>query len=109
MSRSLAVVVAEAAERDLRDIWQYIARHGSVVKADRVFAGIDLAVAGLAEMPRRGNVPKELAWTGIAEFREVHFKPYRVVYRVEPKRVTVLCILDGRRDMQSLLLERLTR
>jgi len=46
---------------------------------------------------------------GIAEFREVHYKPYRVIDRIFSARVVVYCVLDGTRDMQSLLQRRLTR
>jgi toxin ParE1/3/4 len=44
---------------------------------------------------------------GIREYREVFFKPYRIIYRVMDKNVYVLLIVDGRRDMQSLLQRRL--
>jgi toxin ParE1/3/4 len=43
------------------------------------------------------------------EFREVYFKPYRIVYRVEDdrQRVTVFLIADGRRSLQGMLERRL--
>ena len=43
----------------------------------------------------------------IKEYREVHFKPYRIVYRVSDGAVHVLMIADGRRDMEALLQRRL--
>ena len=46
---------------------------------------------------------------GITDYREAHFKPYRIIYRVMGQQVIVYCVLDGRRDMQSLLLRRLMR
>ncbi len=51
--------------------------------------------------------PPELAALGIRAYREVFFKPYRLIYRVEKRRVVVFLIADGRRDMQSLLARRL--
>jgi toxin ParE1/3/4 len=44
---------------------------------------------------------------GIRDYREVFFKPYRVIYRVMGDTVYVLLIVDGRRDMQTLLQRRL--
>jgi len=44
---------------------------------------------------------------GIQEYREMFFKPYRIIYRVMDKNVYILLIVDGRRDMQSLLQRRL--
>ena len=51
--------------------------------------------------------PKELLALGVREYREVFFKPYRIIYRVQDETVYVLLIADGRRDMQSLLQRRL--
>jgi toxin ParE1/3/4 len=43
----------------------------------------------------------------IKEYRQVFFKPYRLIYRVVARDVVVFVIADGRRDMQSLLARRL--
>jgi toxin ParE1/3/4 len=43
----------------------------------------------------------------MTEYRQVFFKPYRLIYRVHEARVVVYLIADGRRDMQSLLVSRL--
>jgi toxin ParE1/3/4 len=43
------------------------------------------------------------------EFREIHFKPYRIIYQIIDKRVFVHCVLDGRRDLQELLERRMLR
>jgi len=68
---------------------------------------IDRALQSLSEHPRRGNYPKELLELGIREYRELFFRPYRIIYRVIESNVYVLVIADGRRDMQSLLQRRL--
>jgi len=104
-----AVLLSAAAERDLEDIYRFIAENDGVVNADRVLAGLEAACSRLASFPNSGNVPKELSLLGITEYREVHFKPYRVIYRVMKKSVLVYCVLDGRRDMQNLLQRRLLR
>jgi len=44
---------------------------------------------------------------GIHDFREVFFKPYRIIYRVDRNTVYVYLVADGRRDMQTLLSRRL--
>ena len=68
---------------------------------------IEEAFRGLSEHPHRGSYPRELLDIGIREYREVFFKPYRIVYRTIETTVYVLVIADGRRDMQSLLQRRL--
>lgn len=64
-------------------------------------------VSDLAHFPERGSYPKELLALGIKEYRQTSFKPYRVIYRVLDRQVLVYLIVDGRRDMQSLLSRRL--
>ncbi len=61
------------------------------------------------KFPERGNTPKELRDLGITEYREVHYKPYRVIYRIFGEKAVVYCVIDGRRDMESLLKRRLIR
>jgi len=54
-------------------------------------------------------VPPELERVGVFEFREVHFKPYRILDEVVGARVYVHAILDRRRDLQDLLARRVLR
>lgn len=103
------VLLSEDAERDIEDIHHYVARHDTVEEADRLLAALEEACFALSKLPKRGNVPKELLPLGITEFREVHHKPYRVIYRIADRKVIVYCVVDGRRDMQSLLQRRLIR
>ncbi|MBV8167464.1 MAG: type II toxin-antitoxin system RelE/ParE family toxin [Alphaproteobacteria bacterium] len=103
------VLLSQQAERDLDDIYGYIAERDGPARADRVLAALEQTVAALTRFPERGNVPKELQALGLAEYREAHYKPYRVIYRVLGKRVVVYAVLDGRRDLHSLLQRRLVR
>lgn len=101
------VLLTAGAEQDLEDIHDYIAEFDSVRNADRVLERLLQAAVGLAAFPERGSHPKELLALGIREYRQVFFKPYRLLYRVMDRRVYVYLIADGRRDMQSLLARRL--
>lgn len=103
------VLLLEAAERDILDIHRFVTARDSKQAADRLMAELESACAKLAAPPARGNVPKELRALGIEDYREVHWKSYRIIYRTVRADVFVYCILDGRRDMQSLLEHRLLR
>ena len=104
-----AVLLAREAEDDLVDIHRHIAESDSVDEADRVLTRIERICGELRRFPHRGHVPPELERIGVLEFREAHFKPYRIVYEVVGARVYVHAILDGRRDLQDLLARRLLR
>ena len=102
-----AVLLTNDAARDLDEIYEYIALRDAPQKADDVLDQMEKAFSGLSESHERGARPNELLSLGIREYREVFFKPYRIIYRVMDKNVYVLLIIDGRRDMQSLLQRRL--
>ena len=76
-------------------------------KAGQVLEQIEKRFASLSENPPRGTYAKELLTIGLREYREVFFKPYRIIYRVMAETVYVMVIADGRRDMQALLQRRL--
>ena len=102
-----SVGLTDDAARDLDEIYHYIDRHDVPGKADYILGQIEKVLLNLAETPDRGVHPGELLALGIREYREVFFKPYRIIYRVIGEGVFVLLIADGRRDMQSLLERRL--
>lgn len=104
---SFQVQLTADAVRDLEDIYGYIVRHDSYEHAEYVLARMERVFQSLSENPQRGSYPSELLDLGVREYREVYFKPYRIVYRLRDSAVFILLIADGRRDMYSLLLRRL--
>lgn len=101
------VLLTAGAESDLDDLHNYIAEHDSPNSADDVLDRLMAVAESLAAFPERGSYPQELLALGIREYRQLFFKPYRVIYRVAGKQVIIYVITDGRRDMQSLLSRRL--
>jgi toxin ParE1/3/4 len=106
-ARRYEVLLTQGAEQDLESIHDYIAEFDSVAHADHVLDRLMEVVDGLAQFPERGSYPKELVALGIKEYWQTAFKPYRVIYRVLGSRVVIYLIVDGRRDMQSVLARRL--
>ena len=101
------VLITQGAERDLEEIYDHIAESDSPEKAEYVLSRLLEVAERLATFPDRGPHPKELQALGILEYRQIHFKPYRLIYRVMGKQVFIYLIADGRREMQSLLAGRL--
>lgn len=101
------VVLLPEAKRDIVGFHGYVAVHDSPEKADRLVVELENACLSLAQFPERGNVPKELLIIGRLAYREAHWGPYRAVYRVTGRVVSVHGVFDGRRDMQTLLRQRL--
>lgn len=101
------VLLTRYAERDLEELYDYIAEQDTPAKAAFVLDRIEKALQTLSTFPQRGSHPKELLALGIREYRQTFFKPYRLIYRIVEQRVYVYLIVDGRRDMQGLLARRL--
>lgn len=100
------VLLTQGAEQDLESIHDYVAEFDCVENANYVLDQLMEVVESLAQFPERGSYPKELAALGIKEYRQTAFKPYRVIYRVLGSQVVIYLIVDGRRDMQSVLAHR---
>jgi toxin ParE1/3/4 len=103
------VSITPGAERDLEEIAEYIADHDSSLKADQVLERCLQVIEGLKTLPGRGSIPREPLSLGMRDFRQVFFKPYRVIYRIAGRKVFILLIADGCRDLQALLARRLLR
>jgi len=101
------VLMTAGAERDLESIYDYISKFDSPANADHVLDHLLQCIRNLGRAPERGAHPRELSTLGIREYRQVLYKPYRIIYRICNQQVHVYLIADGRRDMQSLLYRRL--
>lgn len=106
---SFTVYLVEDAEKDLFDIYRYVAQNDSVGHANSLIDKLEKTILKLETMPERGHIPPELERIDVFEFRELFYKPYRIIYQVIGNNVYVHCILDGRRDMQDLLQQRVLR
>jgi toxin ParE1/3/4 len=102
------VDLTQSALIDLNDILDWISGNDSPERALDVLDKIEIRLDSLSRHPERGAVAPELREIGIDKYREVFFKPYRIIYQVVEERVIVNLIADGRRDMFALLQRRLT-
>lgn len=102
------VRITKAARRDLAEIFNWISEHDSPTQADYVLDHLTQAAESIAAFPDRGSRPRELPPGLRADYRQVFFKPYRVIYQVRHAEIVIHLIADGRRNLQSLLLRRLT-
>ena len=103
------VPVLKETEDDIIDIYRYIALADGTERADQILGHLQASCEKLHEIPGRGHIPPELEWLGLRDFREIHFKPYRIIYQVTGRKVYIHAVLDGRRSLQQLLERRLLR
>ena len=104
---SKTVLFSEPALADLLVINDYYLVEVNETVAAKLVDQLETAVNSLSELAGRGSIPKELLSLGMRQYRQLIIKPYRIIYESLPEQVIVHAILDGRRDIQSLLTQRL--
>lgn len=108
-AKQFNVFLTAGAEQDIEAIYDFIAKYDCIEHADYVLDQIYAVVENLAHFPERGSYPKELLALGIKEYRQVAFKPYRIIYRITERRTIIYLIADDRRNLQAVLSRRLLR
>ena len=103
------VLWAAAARRDLAGIVEFVAAESGSARALAVLDRVERRCETLATLPGRGRVVPELRLVDVHTFRELLEGPWRIIYRHDAAHVYVMAVLDARRNLASLLLERLVR
>jgi addiction module RelE/StbE family toxin len=93
------------ASKDLLNIIEYISLE-SFDAAIRILKTIKSKCKTLNQSPERGRVVPELKAYGIFSYRELIISPWRIVYRISDRKVFVLAVIDSRRNIEDILIER---
>ena len=96
----------ESAQQDILGIYKFIARNNSIERAEKIFNEIIDKCLSLNESPKRGKINPELSNLGVNSYREIQSYPYRIIYRILGQKVFIHYVIDGRRDVQSLMEEK---
>ena len=106
MKQTYEVAWSETAERDLSAIIEYIA-DDNPSRAYELFKEIRKRASTLTNFPERGRIVPELQEQGITQYHELIIAPWRIIYRILEKKIHVLSVLDSRRSVEDILLQRL--
>jgi plasmid stabilization system protein ParE len=104
-----AIEWTAVAEADVDEILEYITSRDCVEAALAVYEKLMNRIETLASRPTRCRLPPELRKLGVSEYRELIISPYGVFFRVRGKRVGIVAVLDRRRDLEELLVQRALR
>jgi toxin ParE1/3/4 len=105
MTSNYNVIWANVAENDLINIVEYIAEE-SPQNALEIFKKIRQTASDLYNQPERGRVVPELQDQGILQYRELIIPPWRLIYRISGRKIYVLSVIDSRRNVEDILLDR---
>jgi addiction module RelE/StbE family toxin len=108
MNRTYHVAWAAVARNDLKQIIDHIAQD-SPGDALHILHKIRQRAAELKAMPDQGRIVPELKEQGIHTYRELIVAPWRILYRVSDTTVFVVSVIDSRRNVEDILLDRLIK
>ena len=102
------VIWTDTAKKDLNEIIKYIAQD-SIETAIQKYEKIKESAEPLVLFPNQGRVIPELLKHNITKFKELIISPWRLMYKIENNVVYVMAVIDGRRNIEDILLQRLLR
>ncbi|MCK9525834.1 MAG: type II toxin-antitoxin system RelE/ParE family toxin [Limnochordia bacterium] len=105
MGKKFRVAWTSVSKSDLRRIMEYISLDNPT-RAMEVYQKIRVEAEGLQQFPSRGRIVPELRFNGVLLYRELIVASWRIIYRIDGLNVWVLAVIDSRRDVPNLLLER---
>lgn len=108
MTKPYEVIWTRTAEHDLKSIIDYIAED-SPLNARKILAKIKKKSSSLYSYPERGRIVPELKEFNILQYREIIIDTWRLIYKTAEDRVIVMSVIDARRNVEDILLDRLIK
>ena len=102
------VMWTATAKNDLEEIIEYIAQDSIEIAIEK-YEKIKESAQQLVLFPDQGRVIPELLKQNITKYHEIIISPWRLMYKVEINVVYVMALIDGRRNIEDILLQRLLR
>ncbi len=107
--RRYTVVWTAVALADVERLAAYLVDE-SPGRADATLERVISRAESLERLPQRGRTPPELRSVGDQTWREIQERPWRILYRIANSgRVEIHGVIDGRRNLMDILLERILR
>jgi addiction module RelE/StbE family toxin len=97
MPRKRSLFWSGPALSDLEEMREYVSRDDPAA-ARALARRIRKKLQYLRDHPELGRIVPELKSLG---YREVIVPPYRIVYEIQPRRIVILRVWHGRRDLSA--------
>ncbi len=104
----MEIIWTKTAKNDLNEIVEYIA-NDSVKIALNKFYEITESTKQLENFPEQGRIIPELRNENILRYREIIISPWRLMYKIEDKKIYIMALIDGRRNVEDVLMKRQLR
>ena len=109
MKKKYQVIIDPLAKLDLKEIFIYVSLNDRLESANKLLDALEATCHKLIKYAERGHIPPKLRPTGIKSYLEIHYKPYHIIYEIEGNLLYIHSVLDGRRNIQEILNNRILR
>ena len=104
--KEYSVKMTQSAEDDLNEIIEYIYQNNPRT-ALMIMEKISAKINTLDHFPYRGGHVPELLAKNIKDYRQISEKPWKIYYKINNNIVNVLAIIDSRRNLKDILINKL--
>ncbi|NMC98301.1 MAG: type II toxin-antitoxin system RelE/ParE family toxin [Bacteroidales bacterium] len=102
------VRIPNSVKKDIEEIIEYYFDDRPEY-AKKIFELLFERINSLKSFPNKGRIVPELLEYNINEYREILESYWRIIYRIDNDMVEIFTVIDARRNVQDLLVEKLKR
>lgn len=106
---NLQIVLLESAEHDLKELKAYINKQFGIIAWQPSYQKIQESAQMIQTFPQSGKIPEELEKLNLSQYRQVISGMNRIIYEIRQQTIYIHIICDTRKDMTTLLTQRLLR
>ena len=106
MAKKYFVKWTAPAREDVNEIIDYISKT-NINYAVKILDNIEKSIKTLDMFPERYRIVPELEKYGYLLYREIIVEYWKIIYKVENDFVYIMLLIDGRRNLEDLLLKKM--
>ncbi|MCL2025664.1 MAG: type II toxin-antitoxin system RelE/ParE family toxin [Leptospirales bacterium] len=106
MGKKYFVKWTAPAREDVNEIIDYISKK-DINYAIKLLDNIEEDIKNLNMFPERYRIVPELEKYGYFVYREITVEYWRIIYKIENNYVYIMLVIDGRRNLEDLLLKKM--
>lgn len=103
------IIWTKDASDDLYDIISFIKQNSGLSIAKNIYSKFKTKVDNLIIFPELGTVVPELKNIGINYIKQMVISPWKVYYKSDNNKIIILSIIDSRRNLEDILIEKLIK
>ena len=96
-------------KNNIYDIYNYVANYDSITKGKNLLNKLKKTCQSLSTFPYRSLFPPELERIGVFEYKEIHYKPYQIIYQIIESSVYIHCVFRCSKKLRRITCKKITK